>query len=41
MLAHDGTIYALPDTGSALEALAAPEAVAGARLAKQLTAGRG
>jgi ATPase subunit of ABC transporter with duplicated ATPase domains len=41
LLSHDGTIYALPDTGSALEALAAPEAVAGARLAKPLTAGRG
>jgi ATPase subunit of ABC transporter with duplicated ATPase domains len=40
LLAHDGAVYALPDTGSALEALAAPEHVAGARLAKRLTAGR-
>jgi ATPase subunit of ABC transporter with duplicated ATPase domains len=37
LLAHDGSVYALPDTGSALEALAAPEHVAGARLAKRLT----
>jgi ATPase subunit of ABC transporter with duplicated ATPase domains len=40
LLAHDGAVYALPDTGSALEALAAPEHVAAARLAKPLTAGR-
>jgi ATPase subunit of ABC transporter with duplicated ATPase domains len=40
LLAHDGAVYALPDTESALEALAAPEHVAGARLAKRLTAGR-
>jgi hypothetical protein len=31
-------VYALPDPESALEALAAPERVAGARLAKRLTA---
>jgi ATPase subunit of ABC transporter with duplicated ATPase domains len=37
LLAHDGSVYGLPDTGSALEALAAPEHVAGARLAKRLT----
>jgi ATPase subunit of ABC transporter with duplicated ATPase domains len=37
LLAHDGAVYALPDTESALEALAAPEHVAGARLAKRLT----
>jgi ATPase subunit of ABC transporter with duplicated ATPase domains len=37
LLAHDGAVYALPDTGAALEALAAPEHVAGARLAKRLT----
>ena len=40
LLAHDGAVYALPDTQSALEALAAPEHVAGARLAKRLTAAR-
>ena len=40
LLAHDGAVYALPDTESALEALAAPEHVAGARLAKRLTAAR-
>jgi ATPase subunit of ABC transporter with duplicated ATPase domains len=40
LLAHDGAVYALPDTESALEALAAPADVAGARLAKRLTAGR-
>jgi ATPase subunit of ABC transporter with duplicated ATPase domains len=40
LLAHDGAVYALPDTESALEALAAPDKVAGARLAKRLTAGR-
>jgi ATPase subunit of ABC transporter with duplicated ATPase domains len=38
LLAHDGEVYALPDTESALEALAAPEHVAGARLAKPLSA---
>jgi ATPase subunit of ABC transporter with duplicated ATPase domains len=38
LLAHDGSVYALPDVESALEALAAPEHVAGARLAKRLTA---
>jgi len=38
LLAHDGTVYALPDTESALEALAAPGDVARARLAKRLTA---
>jgi ATPase subunit of ABC transporter with duplicated ATPase domains len=37
LLAHDGSVYALPDTGSALEALASPQHVAGARLAKRLT----
>jgi ATPase subunit of ABC transporter with duplicated ATPase domains len=37
LLAHDGSVYALPDGDSALEALAAPEHVAGARLAKRLT----
>ena len=41
MLAHDGAVYALPDTGSALEALAAPDTITRARLAKQLTAGWG
>jgi ATPase subunit of ABC transporter with duplicated ATPase domains len=40
LLAHDGAVYALPDIDSALEALAAPAHVAGARLAKRLTAGR-
>jgi len=40
LLAHDGAVYALPDTESALEALAAPDHVAEARLAKRLTAGR-
>ena len=40
LLAHDGAVYALPDTESALEALSAPAEVAGARLAKRLTAGR-
>jgi ATPase subunit of ABC transporter with duplicated ATPase domains len=38
LLAHDGGVYALPDTESALEALAAPEDAAGARLAKPLSA---
>jgi ATPase subunit of ABC transporter with duplicated ATPase domains len=37
LLAHDGSVFALPDTESALEALAAPEHVAAARLAKRLT----
>jgi ATPase subunit of ABC transporter with duplicated ATPase domains len=37
LLAHDGSVYALPDTGSALQALAAPGHVAGTRLAKRLT----
>jgi ATPase subunit of ABC transporter with duplicated ATPase domains len=37
LLTHDGSVYALPDTETALEALAAPEHVAGARLAKRLT----
>jgi ATPase subunit of ABC transporter with duplicated ATPase domains len=37
LLAHDGTVYALPDTESALAALAAPEDVGSARLAKPLT----
>ena len=36
LLAHDGAVYALPDTESALAALAAPGEVAGARLAKRL-----
>jgi len=36
LLAHDGAVYALPDTESALAALAAPAEVAGARLAKRL-----
>jgi ATPase subunit of ABC transporter with duplicated ATPase domains len=40
LLAHDGSVYALPDVDSALEALAAPEHVAGARLAKRLTPAR-
>ena len=38
MVLHDGTVYALPDHERALEALAAPEATAGVRLAKDLTA---
>jgi ATPase subunit of ABC transporter with duplicated ATPase domains len=37
LLAHDGAVYALPDTDSALEALAAPADAAGARLAKPLS----
>ena len=37
LLAHDGSVYALPDPETALAALAAPEHVAGARLAKRLT----
>jgi ATPase subunit of ABC transporter with duplicated ATPase domains len=37
LLAHDGTVYGLPDTESALEALAEPDTVAGARLAKPLS----
>ena len=37
LLAHDGSVFALPDSGSALEALAAPERVAEVRLAKALT----
>jgi ATPase subunit of ABC transporter with duplicated ATPase domains len=37
LLTHDGSVYALPDVESALEALSAPEHVAGARLAKRLT----
>ncbi len=37
LLAHDGSVYALPDAESALEALAAAERVGGARLAKRLT----
>ena len=41
LLGHDGAVYALPDTESALEALAAPADVARARLAKPLTAGWG
>ena len=40
LLAHDGAVYALPDTESALEALASPADAAGARLAKPLSAGR-
>jgi ATPase subunit of ABC transporter with duplicated ATPase domains len=40
LLAHDGAVYALPDTESALEALAAPESVASARLAKPLSSAR-
>jgi ATPase subunit of ABC transporter with duplicated ATPase domains len=40
LLAHDGSVYALPDVESALEALAAPEHVAEARLAKRLTPAR-
>jgi ATPase subunit of ABC transporter with duplicated ATPase domains len=40
LLAHDGAVYALPDTESALAALAAPGDAAGARLAKPLSAGR-
>jgi len=40
LLAHDGTVYALPDTESALEALASPADAASARLAKRLTVGR-
>ena len=41
LLARDGAVYALPDTESALEALAAPEGAASARLAKPLGVGRG
>ena len=41
LLAHDGAVYALPDSESALEALAAPEDAAGARFAKPLGAARG
>jgi len=37
LLAHDGAVYALPDTESALAALAAPAEVAGVRLAKRLS----
>ena len=37
LLAHDGSVYALPDPETALAALAEPEHVAGARLAKRLT----
>ena len=37
LLAHDGSVYALPDAESALQALAEPEHVAAARLAKRLT----
>ncbi len=37
LLAHDGAVYALPDAETALEALADPEHVDGARLAKRLT----
>jgi ATPase subunit of ABC transporter with duplicated ATPase domains len=37
LLARDGAVYALPDTESALEALATPEDVARARLAKPLS----
>ena len=37
LLAHDGSVYALPDPETALEALADPVNVAGARLAKRLT----
>jgi len=37
LLAHDGTVYGLPDTESALAALAAPGGAAGARFAKPLT----
>ncbi|MEZ0294204.1 MAG: ABC-F family ATP-binding cassette domain-containing protein [Solirubrobacteraceae bacterium] len=37
LLAHDGSVYALPDPETALDALADPAHVAGARLAKRLT----
>jgi hypothetical protein len=37
LLALDGAVYALPDTESALAALAAPAEVAGVRLAKRLS----
>ena len=37
LLAHDGAVYALPDAETALAALADPEHVDGARLAKRLT----
>jgi ATPase subunit of ABC transporter with duplicated ATPase domains len=37
LLAHDGSVYALPDAESALDALATPERVDAARLAKRLT----
>ena len=37
LLAHDGSVFALPDPETALAALADPENVAGARLAKRLT----
>ena len=39
MVLHDGTVFALPDFDSALEALVAPEGVGEVRLAKALTAG--
>jgi ATPase subunit of ABC transporter with duplicated ATPase domains len=37
LLAHDGSVFALPDADSALEALSAPEDVRSVRLAKPLT----
>jgi ATPase subunit of ABC transporter with duplicated ATPase domains len=37
LLTRDGSVYALPDPETALEALAAPERVDAARLAKRLT----
>ena len=37
LLAHDGSVFALPDPETALAALADPGNVAGARLAKRLT----
>jgi len=37
MMLHDGTVLALPDFESALEALMRPESAAKVRLAKPLT----
>ena len=37
LLGHDGAVYALPDSDSALTALAAPDDVPSARLSKRLT----
>lgn len=37
LLAHDGSVYSIPETGTALDLLAAPEHLDGARLVKRLT----